>query len=72
MRPDLERPEYVGAFNELTARIAEPLKGLPKRMLPIRMYVAGGAALHFYTGERTQLPRCRRSGTPVVLRPPVQ
>jgi len=53
MRPDLARPEYVSAFTELTARIAEPLKGLPKRMLPIRMYVAGGAALHFYTGERT-------------------
>ena len=53
MRPDLARPEYVSAFTELVTRIAEPLKGLPKRMLPIRMYVAGGAALHFYTGERT-------------------
>jgi hypothetical protein len=53
MRPDKARPEYVRAFTELAARIAEPLKGLPKRILPIRMYVAGGAALHFYTGERT-------------------
>src|SRR3984957_8371494 len=52
MRPDLARPEYVSAFTELITRIAESLKGLPKRMLPIRMYVAGGAALHFYTGER--------------------
>lgn len=53
MRPSTARPEYVAAFTELAARIAEPLKALPKRILPIRMYVAGGAALHFYTGERT-------------------
>ncbi|MGH8263862.1 MAG: DUF6036 family nucleotidyltransferase [Steroidobacteraceae bacterium] len=26
--------------------------GVPAAALPIRMYVAGGAALHFYTGER--------------------
>ena len=53
MRPDAARPEYVAAFSELVARIAEPLAVLPKRLLPIKMYVAGGAALHFYTGERT-------------------
>jgi hypothetical protein len=54
MRPDASaRPEYVAAFTEIARRIAQPLIGLPKRSLPIRMYVAGGAALHFYTGERT-------------------
>jgi hypothetical protein len=53
MRPNAARPEYLAAFTELAARIAEPLKTLPKRVLPIKMYVAGGAALHFYTGERT-------------------
>jgi hypothetical protein len=53
MRPSsTARPEYLAAFTELVQRIAEPLVGLPKRALPIVMYVAGGAAIHFYTGER--------------------
>lgn len=53
MRPSPSaRPDYVAAFSEIVRRIAEPLRDLPKRSLPIRMYVAGGAALHFYTGER--------------------
>ena len=53
MRPDRKaRPEYVAAFREVVNRIARPLAELPKRALPIRMYVAGGAALHMYTGER--------------------
>lgn len=54
MRPSAAaRPEYVAAFSEIARRISEPLLTLPKRSLPIQMYVAGGAALHFYTGERT-------------------
>lgn len=54
MRPSPDaRPEYVAAFSEIASRIAQPLSGLPKRVLPIKMYVAGGAAMHFYTGERT-------------------
>ena len=53
MRPDRNaRPEYVAAFREIVNRVARPLATLPKRSLPIRMYVAGGAALHMYTGER--------------------
>jgi len=53
MQPDpATRPEYVDAFAEIAARIASKLASVPKRLLPIRMYVAGGAALHFYTGER--------------------
>ena len=56
MRPERHtRREYVQAFTELARRIAEPLASVPKRALPIRMYVAGGAAMHFYTGERISL-----------------
>ncbi len=46
------RPEFLAAFREVAARIASTLTHLPKRTLPIRMYVAGGAALHLYTGQR--------------------
>jgi len=53
MRPDsLARPEYVAAFVALARRIEQSLIGVSKRALPIRMYVAGGAALHLYTGAR--------------------
>lgn len=53
MRPNSAiRPEYLAAFIELVQRIAAPLRELPKRSLPIKMFVAGGAAMHFYTGER--------------------
>ena len=55
MRPEHARHEYVEAFRELVQRIAQPLASVPKRALPIRMYVAGGAAMHFYTGERVSL-----------------
>jgi hypothetical protein len=46
------RPEFLAAFRELAGRIANTLTQVPKRTLPIKMYVAGGAALHFYTGHR--------------------
>lgn len=49
------RPEYTAAFQEIVNRITESLKGLPEKTLPIRMYVAGGAAMHFYTGERLSI-----------------
>jgi hypothetical protein len=53
MRPNsATRPEYLAAFTELVRRIADPLRELPRQSLPIRMYVAGGAAMHLYTGER--------------------
>ena len=56
MRPEpYTRREYVAAFRELAARIAASLKDVPPRALPIRMYVAGGAALHFHTGERVSV-----------------
>jgi hypothetical protein len=53
VRPDPKaRPEYVEAFREIAARIEASIAELPPNALPIKMYVAGGAALHFYTGER--------------------
>jgi hypothetical protein len=53
MRPDSKaRADYVEAFRQIVARIAAALKQAPESALPIKMYVAGGAALHFYTGER--------------------
>lgn len=33
-------------------RIAGTLEGVPRRQLPVQAYVAGGAAVHFYTGGR--------------------
>ena len=56
MRPEpYTRREYVLAFRELAARIAASLRGVPRQALPVRMYVAGGAALHFHTGERVSV-----------------
>jgi len=56
VRPEqYTRREYVRAFRELAARIAATLQDVPRRALPVRMYVAGGAALHFHTGERVSV-----------------
>jgi Nucleotidyltransferase of unknown function (DUF6036) len=53
VRPDSKaRADYVEAFLQIVSRIAVSLERAPKAVLPIKMYVAGGAALHFYTGER--------------------
>jgi len=53
VRPDRAvRPEYLAAFREIVERIRGSLRHLPPRVGKVRMYVAGGAALHFYTGER--------------------
>jgi hypothetical protein len=45
----------VAAFRELAARIAASLRDVAHSALPISMYVAGGAALHFHTGERVSV-----------------
>jgi Nucleotidyltransferase of unknown function (DUF6036) len=53
MRPDSKaRADYVEAFRQIIVRISAALKQVPVSALPVKMYVAGGAALHFYTGER--------------------
>ena len=43
---------YLNAFAEVLARIQQALKGSRPDVFPIRMYVAGGAALHLLTGAR--------------------
>lgn len=56
MRPEsYTQREYVAAFRELASRIAASLTDVSPDALPIRMYVAGGAALHFHTGERVSV-----------------
>ena len=53
MRPDPgARKEYVDAFREIVLRISRSLSDVQRRSLPVRMYVAGGAAMHLMTGER--------------------
>jgi hypothetical protein len=53
MRPNAAaRSEFIAAFCEMAARIERVLAHAPKRTLPVTMYVAGGTALHFYTGAR--------------------
>lgn len=56
MKPEpYTRREYVAAFVELASRIARSLMDVAPRALPIQMYVAGDAALHFHTGERVSV-----------------
>jgi hypothetical protein len=53
MPPDATpRAEFLAAFREIAGRIARSLEGTPPTALPVRMYVAGGAALHLHTGAR--------------------
>lgn len=44
--------EYQRAFSEIVSRVQNSLKGSQAGVFPIRMYVAGGAALHLLTGAR--------------------
>ena len=46
------RDEYLKAFAELMSRVQQALKGSQPVVFPIRIYVAGGAALHLHTGGR--------------------
>jgi hypothetical protein len=43
---------YRKALNEVLLRVQESLKGSHRGAFPIRMYIAGGAALHILTGAR--------------------
>ena len=53
MRPDRRASrEYVQAFAEIVQKIAAQLAGIDRKLLPVRLYVAGGAALHLRTGAR--------------------
>lgn len=44
-------PRLLAAFSEIAERIARSLS-LPEGSPPIRMFVAGGLAVHYYTGVR--------------------
>jgi hypothetical protein len=46
------RGEYVAALAALLARLQEKLRAVPAGELPVRMYIAGGAALYLLTGAR--------------------
>ena len=53
MRPDRRaNPAYLAAFAQVVAKIASRLKDVNPRLLPIKLYVAGGAALYLHTGNR--------------------
>jgi len=53
VRPDRRAsPEYLKAFAEIVRRISAQLSGIERKLLPVRLYVAGGAALHLRTGAR--------------------
>lgn len=53
MRPDASADAgFVEALARIVERIAAALQGLPKRVLPVQMFLAGGAALHLYVGAR--------------------
>ena len=52
-KPPLLRanPEYLKAFSTIMSRIEHAL-GAKRAAMPVTACVAGGAALHFYTGVR--------------------
>jgi len=53
MRPAAEAsPEFIEALRRMLLRIQAALADTPKRQLPVRMTIAGGAALHCYLGTR--------------------
>jgi Nucleotidyltransferase of unknown function (DUF6036) len=53
VRPDRRASrEYLQAFAEIVQKIAAQLAGIDRKLLPVRLYVAGGAALHLRTGAR--------------------
>ena len=53
MKPKIKAHDaYLKAFTEVLSRIQQALKGARPDVFPIRMYVAGGAALHLLTGAR--------------------
>lgn len=43
---------YGKAFQEILSRVQQALTGARMREGPVRMYIAGGAAMHLLTGER--------------------
>lgn len=53
MKPDKRvTKDYLEAFAQIADKITRSLKGAPASALPLRMFVAGGAALYLHTGTR--------------------
>lgn len=53
MTPKIKAQDaYLKAFAEVLSRIQQTLEGSRPDVFPIRMYIAGGAALHLLTGAR--------------------
>lgn len=53
MRPDARVwGEYLKAFTRIVQKVSAQLGNVDPKLLPIRLYVAGGAALHLRTGAR--------------------
>lgn len=53
MPPDAPaNKSYLQALADIAGRIANSLSEVSPKVLPIRMYLAGGAALHLYTQGR--------------------
>jgi hypothetical protein len=53
MRPsEKANPLYLAALSELVVRIQDALRAVPKSHGPVRMIIAGGTAVHCYTGSR--------------------
>ncbi len=51
----LAQPDFLTAFQRITGRIAESLTETPATALPVSMYIFGGGAVHFYTGDRVSI-----------------
>ena len=65
VRPD---PDYLKAFATIMSRIERAL-GPKRRARPVAVCVAGGAALHFYIGERVSKDIDAAIGARVLLDP---
>ena len=53
MQPDARAlPGYIEALTKIIRKIVASLGELDTKILPIKLYVAGGAALHLLTGAR--------------------
>ena len=56
MRPDRRaQPGYLEAFARVAGKIALRLAGVDPKLLPIKLTIAGGAALHLHTGSRVSV-----------------
>lgn len=64
LKPD---PKYLEAFGKLMRKLQDALA--PKRGKPVTVYVAGGAALHLYTGARYSTDVDARIDLPKVALP---